>query len=114
MIFPRMTLSVDRFFLVQWTETNHTDLWFFDASNPKCLDLMNKLEHSDFEHCINKLTVDSPLSIFLHFLRTTFAADTLLYGKCIARNEMFLSVKRWNFETTRLKFLFPFSIFTAV
>ena len=58
---------MDSFFLVQWTETNHTDLLFFDAPFTKCLDFMNKLEHSDFDHCINKLIVDSPLSNFLHF-----------------------------------------------
>ena len=58
---------MDFCFLVQWTETNHTDLWLFDASSyTKCLDSMNKLEHSDFDHCIKKLTVDSPLSKFLH------------------------------------------------
>ena len=66
MIFRRMRLSGDSFFLVQWAETNHTDLWFFDASFTKCLDLMNKFEHSDFDNCIKKLTVDSPLSKFLH------------------------------------------------
>ena len=54
MIFRRMRLSVDSFFLVQWSETNHTDLWFFDSSYTKCLDLMNKPEHSDFDHCIKK------------------------------------------------------------
>ena len=58
---------MDSFFLVQWSETNHTDLCFVDASYTKCLDLMNKLEHSDFDHCIKKLTVDSTLSKFLHF-----------------------------------------------
>ena len=62
MICRRTMLSVDCCFLVQWTETNHTELWFFDASYSKCLDAMNKLEHSDFDLCIKKLTVDSLLS----------------------------------------------------
>ena len=110
MSFRRMRLSGDSFFLVQWAETNHTDLWIFDASYTKCLDLMNKLEHSDFDHCIKKLTVESPLSKFLHFWRTNFEADTLLYGKFITSTKMSLLVKRRNFQKTRLKFLFPFSI----
>ena len=38
------------------------DLLFFDAAYTKSLDLMGKLEHSDFDHCIKKLTLDSPLS----------------------------------------------------
>ena len=71
---------------------------------------MNKPEHSDFEHCIKKLTEYSLLSEFLHFRRTNFAADTLLYRKFIARNKTFLLVKRRNFLKTKLKILFPFSI----
>ena len=58
---------MDSFFLVQWTETNNTDLWFFVASYTKCLDLMNTLEHSehsDFDHCIKKTVPKANFFIF--------------------------------------------------
>ena len=98
------------FFLVQWTEANHTDLWFVDASYTKCLDLTNKLEHSDIDHCIKKTDRRQSPKQISSILTHQFCSRHVLYGKFIARNKMFSFVKRRNFQKTRLKFLFPFSI----
>ena len=85
-IFRRMRLLLTAF-LLQWTETNHTDLWFFDASDIKCLDLMNKIEHSDFDHCIKQLTVDSPLRKLFSFLTHQFCSRHVTLWKIYSKKQ---------------------------
>ena len=67
---------------------------------------MNKLEHSNFDHCIKKTDLRQSPKQISPFLTHQFSADTLLYGKFIARNNMFYWLNAGTSKRQDLSFYF--------
>ena len=63
------------------SDINHTDLRFLTTSYTKSLDLMNKVKHADFDHCIKKLTIASPLKLISSNLMHPYCSRNAVLDK---------------------------------